>query len=111
MDVEKVWRRLSEAFERAPRVPRGGRGFGAGALKVDGRIFAMVSARGELVFKLPASRIHELVGQGAGRVFTVGARTMKEWFVAVGLGADECLTLAGEARQFVHPPRTRPRKR
>jgi hypothetical protein len=108
VNVEQVWRRLSDAFEGGPR---GGRGFGAGALKVDGKIFAMVSARGELVLKLPASRIDELVGQGAGRVFVVGARTMKEWFVAVELSADECLTLADEARRFVHPVRARPRKR
>ena len=46
--------------------PEGGRGFGASALKVDGKIFAMVSG-GTLVVKLPRTRVDELVERGSGR--------------------------------------------
>jgi hypothetical protein len=55
------------------------RGFGADALKVDGRIFAMLS-RERLVVKLPRKRVDELVGDGVGVRFDPGhGRLMKEW--------------------------------
>jgi hypothetical protein len=40
--------------------PSGGSGFGRGALRCNGKIFAML-ARGRLVVKLPAARVDELV--------------------------------------------------
>ena len=56
-------------FARDRRVAYGGgKGFGSGALKVNGRIFAMISSKGEFVTKLPASRVQELVR--GGRVTT-----------------------------------------
>jgi hypothetical protein len=44
-----------------------GRGFGSGSLKVDGRIFAMVSAD-RLVLKLPSQRVNELIATGKGEL-------------------------------------------
>ena len=53
--------------------------FGASALKVGGKIFAML-VRGELVVKLPRARVEALVSSGAGRPFDMGAgRVMREW--------------------------------
>ena len=77
-----------------------GRMFGASALKVDNRIFAMLT-KGELVVKLPRHRVAELVASGTGRPFSSGqGRVMKEWVtiaLAHGGSWDE---LADEARQF-----------
>jgi hypothetical protein len=79
----------------------GGRGFGAGALQVEGRIFAMLSA-GRLVLKLPRSRVASLVASGVGTPFDAGkGRPMKEWVALGERVGDEWLTLAEEARAFV----------
>ncbi|HEY2027236.1 MAG TPA: hypothetical protein VGG78_09510 [Gemmatimonadaceae bacterium] len=76
------------------------RAFGAGALKVGGKIFAM-PAQGTLVVKLPAARVAALVAQGRGQRFDPGhGRLMKEWIVLDG-GEDEWLELAREAFAFV----------
>ena len=76
------------------------RAFGAGALKVGGKIFAM-PAQGTLVLKLPASRVDALVAEGLGHRFDPGhGRLMKEW---IALEGDErrWLALAREALSFV----------
>jgi TfoX/Sxy family transcriptional regulator of competence genes len=112
------------APSRRPRVPEGGadrrfatlvsalsgkrgvslgsgkRGFGSGSLQVNGRIFAMVKGR-ELVLKLPARRVAELVASRDGRPFDAGkGRPMKEW-VALPPDSSRWRTLAEEARAFV----------
>ena len=48
--------------------PAGGSGFGRSALRYRRKIFAMF-VRGRLVLKLPAARVDELVGAGAGTAF------------------------------------------
>jgi hypothetical protein len=55
-------------------------GFGRGALRIDGKIFAMF-VRGRLVVKLPKARVDELVNAGEGERFDANKGTpMKEWF-------------------------------
>jgi hypothetical protein len=54
------------AFRNDGQVTYGGKGFGSSGLKVDGRIFALISSRGLFVAKLPRQRVDELVR--AGRV-------------------------------------------
>lgn len=69
--------------------PGARRTFGSTALRVDGRIFAMLS-RGHVVLKLPADRVAGLVACGAGRPFTQrpGATTgWREWVEVVDLAA------------------------
>src|SRR5215831_10655817 len=62
---------LMEAFAGAPDVtsplgdPTAQRGFGASALKVKGKIFAMLTDD-QLVVKLPKARVDALVAAGAG---------------------------------------------
>ena len=78
-----------------------GRGFGANALQVDGRIFAMVTD-GHLVLKLPNGRVAEFIADGRGAPFDAGkGRPMKEW-VGLSPGDEtECAAYMREARQFV----------
>jgi hypothetical protein len=81
--------------------------FGSNALKIGGKIFAML-VRGALVVKLPRGRVDELVGAGQGVRFDPrGGRPMTEWLV---LDPDSQLSwppLAAEAMQFV-APKTKP---
>jgi hypothetical protein len=78
------------------------KGFGSGALKVRGKIFAMIASKGRFVVKLPRERVSDLVNDGKGRLFEPGpGRIMKEWFETNdGLEAS-WLDLAKEARAFV----------
>jgi len=92
---------LLAAFRNDPRVAQSGTGFGSGALKVSGKIFAMISARGSFVVKLPKERVTELVGAGRGHHFEPGrGRLMKEWF-ASDEKPSTWLALAREAHAFV----------
>ncbi|HYK26686.1 MAG TPA: hypothetical protein VEV61_01865 [Streptosporangiaceae bacterium] len=80
--------------------PRGGSGFGRGALRYKGKIFAMY-VRGELVLKLPADRVTALIKSGNGRAFDANKGTpMREW---LSLSPDSDLgwnKLANEALDF-----------
>jgi hypothetical protein len=110
-DPETRYAELVAHFEAEPDVSPPGspvghtRGFGANALKVDGRIFAML-AHGRLVVKLPRSRVDELVAAGAGERFDPGhGRIMTEW-LSLGEGhEDEWQGLAGEALAFARSRR------
>jgi hypothetical protein len=83
----------------------GGRGFGANALKVDGRIFAMLT-RDRLVVKLPRVRVDELVLEGVGERFDPGhGRIMKEWLSIHDGHEEEWEALAREALTFGRRPK------
>jgi hypothetical protein len=85
--------------------PRGGSGFGRGALRYRGKIFAMFG-RDALVLKLPAPRVDELVQAGHGTRFDANKGTpMREWFT---VGPDcplPWLRLANEALAFARQAR------
>jgi hypothetical protein len=82
----------------------GGRGFGSGTLQSGGRIFAM-AADGQLVLKLPASRVSELVAAGRGAPFSAGKpRPLREWVAVTGDG-DDWLDLGREALDFARASR------
>jgi hypothetical protein len=80
--------------------PAGGSGFGRGALRYRRKIFAMF-VRGQLVVKLPAPRVGELVAAGHGERFDANKGTpMKEWF-SLDPGSDlPWVPLAREALSF-----------
>jgi len=86
--------------KRGIAVPSGGSGFGKAALRVDGKIFAML-VRDEFVVKLPQERVAEMIAARKGRAFDANKGTpMKEWLVVAtapktwrGL-ADEALAFA-----------------
>lgn len=102
MKEEPRFARVVEAFAGEVNVGREERqGFGSGALKVKGKIFAMMSSKGKFVVKLPKERVDELVDGGKGERFDPGGgRLMKEWFVVESPKVD-WIALAREAREFV----------
>jgi hypothetical protein len=104
LSLEARYARLAEVFLKRPRVTldSGGKGFGSSALKVDARIFAMLSSRSEFVVKLPRKRVDELVESGQGRAFDAGkGRPMKEWLVVAPASSLDWSAIAQEALDFV----------
>jgi hypothetical protein len=89
-----------QAFSGERRVAYGGKGFGATALRLDGKIFAMLSPSGRFVVKLPKERVDELVRRGQGQYFDPGhGKLLKEW-LAVDHQSIPWLELAKEAYEF-----------
>ena len=89
------------AHFRAPQASTPAKGFGSGALKVDGKIFAALS-KDELLLKLPRERVDALVASQTGKGFSTGAgRPKKEWITVPPTSAAQWLALAEEARAFV----------
>jgi TfoX/Sxy family transcriptional regulator of competence genes len=93
---------LVEEFLGESDVEQSGKGFGSDALKVRGKIFAMLS-HGRLVVKLPRQRVEALVASGDGERFDPrhDGRVMKEWLALAPTSQVEWLSLAREARAFV----------
>jgi hypothetical protein len=78
------------------------RTFGSSALKVNGRIFAMVTSKGLFVVKLPRTRVDALTSEGRVRNFDPGhGRPMKQWCVVETGTAKDWVSLAREAMAFV----------
>lgn len=106
-----AFQKLVAAFARDPHVEAptsSRRAFGSNALKVDGRIFAML-VHGALVLKLPRPRVEALLAAKRGEPFATGrGRVMKEWIVLRGGSWSQ---LAREARQFVAGNPAPPSKR
>ncbi len=99
--VDPDFARVVAAFAQDRRVTYGGRGFGSSALKVGGKIFAMLASKGRFVVKLPKERVDELVRLGAGERFDPGrGRLMTEW-VVLGGATELWVQAAQEARRFV----------
>lgn len=95
--------KVVKAFAKDPHItpPGDGKGFGSSALKINGKIFAMMSSRDKFVVKLPKERVAELVKAGNGRQFSPGpGRVMKEW-LEVKAAKSQWNALAKEARDFV----------
>lgn len=68
---------------------KGGQKFGADALKVRGKIFAMISSRNHLVVKLAKERVDALVAARVGEHFDPGhGRVMKQWLAVTSPKAD-----------------------
>ncbi|MDE3231576.1 MAG: MmcQ/YjbR family DNA-binding protein [Chloroflexota bacterium] len=80
--------------------------FGASALKVRGKVFAMLSG-GRLTLKLPAERVAALLASSAGERFDPrhDGREMREWVCIAPTYTGEWLPLAREAHDFVRSTR------
>ena len=98
--VETAYATIVREFALRPNVEVGSKSkaFGSGALKMNGKIFAMLSSRGAFVVKLPRQRVAELVASNAGRQFDPGhGRLMKEWLELMGDNPESWRALANEA--------------
>ena len=102
MTPEERFQDLVDEFMGADGVtpPSGGSGFGRSALRYRRKIFAML-VRGQLVVKLPAPRVDELVTGGYGDRFDANKGTpMREWFSLDSGSALPWPPLAREALDF-----------
>lgn len=101
-EFDSAFDRVVDSFAKDNQVSLGGKkGFGSDALKVNGKIFAMMSSENEFVVKLSTERVDELVASGKGERFDPGrGRLMKEWLV-VRTGIKNWLDLASEVCKFV----------
>jgi hypothetical protein len=113
-DPEALFQELVTRFSADPSVtPPAGTGgrFGASGLKVDNKIFAMLS-EGELVLKLPRHRVDALIASGTGKRFDPGhGRVMKEWVTIPARHSRDWGQLVEEAREFVAAAAPRSRRR
>lgn len=76
--------------------------FGSSGLKVNDKIFAMISSKGTFVVKLPRQRVDALIADGKGKRFDPGhGRLMKEWLTVESTSEELWLRLAKEAMEFV----------
>lgn len=80
--------------------------FGASALKIRNKIFAMLVG-GRIVVKLPRERVDELIASGGAERFDPGhGRLMKEWVAVEPTSSDEgWMSLAREAMAYVESGR------
>lgn len=111
MDPQGRYAAVVEALLSHPDVTppsvadRAKKGFGSAALKIDGKIFAML-VRDRLVVKLPRARVDALVDSGDGERLDPGhGRIMKEWLSLDPASDEDWLPLAREALEFVAPSR------
>ena|SRR5579862_8612179 len=82
--------------------PKSSKGFGSSALWTDGKMFAFLSSKGELVLKLPKTKVDSLISSGDGeRCELKKGRPMKEWVVLSPKSEFNWLDLAYESAKFV----------
>lgn len=104
MDATERYAMVVKALRRSKGVAMDAkRGFGAGALKSDNKIFAMLASGGRFVVKLPRSRVDALVDAGEGERYDPrhDGRLMKEWLVVGSRDEARWVALAKEALKFV----------
>ncbi len=73
--------------------------FRSDGLKTHDRFFAF-ARRGELVVKVPADRVSELIARGEGQPFRSGKRVMREWVTLEPADAGTLASYVGEAHRF-----------
>jgi hypothetical protein len=76
--------------------------FGSVGLRTESGKFCGFARSDELVVKLPADRVTELIASGEGTVFDAGkGRPMKEWVTLRPADPTACKAYVLEARDFV----------
>lgn len=71
-------------------------------LRIGGEFFASVDRHtGDLIVKLPAARVDELISDEIGEAFAPNGRRFKEWTSIPSRDEDEWAGLVAEARDFV----------
>jgi hypothetical protein len=104
---EERFQKIVKALRNHPGVTppsdaMGSKRFGSSALQINGRIFAMITSKGQFVVKLPREHVEALVASGVGQRFDPGhGRLMKEWLAVESESEKAWLRLAREAMEFV----------
>lgn len=100
---------LARRFIGQPRVSlpaeKAGK-FGSNALKVDGKVFAML-VKGALAVKLSPAEVESATIAGHGEPLAMGRRVMKEWLL-VSEASQRWYAIAERARAFVAGERSEP---
>jgi hypothetical protein len=101
VDAATSWSRVEQSELEVAGVTSG-TGFGRSVgLRIRGKIFAIYND-GELILKLPRTRVGELVESGKGRPWGPGTgRIMNEWVAVSEAASEHWDALAVEARAFV----------
>ena len=102
MTAEARFERASSRLLAEDAALEQGRMLRSVGLKAGGRFFAFARG-GELVVKLRADRVRDLVASGAGRPFESGRRTMKEWVALSPADDADLLAYVREARASLQP--------
>jgi hypothetical protein len=99
---EERFAEIAEVLLESPGVSQSvKKGFGSFGLMIGGKLFAM-HRNGELLLKLPKTRVNALVARGVGERFDWGqGRPMNEWVAVKSTGAADWLALASDAMNFV----------
>lgn len=102
INAERKFAKVIEGLSKNRAVTiGGGKGFGSGALKAEGKIFAMITSKNQFIVKLSKDRANALVASGTGQRFEPRpGKPMKEWLVITRKNS-EWLPLAKEACEFV----------
>jgi hypothetical protein len=70
-------------------------------LRVNGEFVAMVVQSGQMVAKLPAARVQELVADGVGEPFAPAKKVFKEWVALVTHDEDLWQSVLDESHSWV----------
>jgi hypothetical protein len=98
--VEELFEQVAARLLAEDPEVQQGRMLRAVGLQAGGKFFAY-AGDGDLVVKLPAERVDELVATGDGRPFESGGRRMREWVRLRLADAASCAAHVAEARAFV----------
>ena len=85
--------------------------FGSEGLNVRGKVFAFVTFAGELMVKLPESRVGELAEADEAQPAVMRGRPMREWATVGTDAAERWAPLVGEAYAHVDAITPRPDRR
>jgi len=101
MSIESYFANVSEQLLGDDRRVEQGRMLHSAGLKTTGKFFAFTT-KGQLVVKLPAARVAELLANGAGQPCEPRkGRPMREWIVLTPADQDACTAYVVEAHDFV----------
>lgn len=99
--VRELFWAIADAMIAAGTAERGTL-MGLPCLRASGDFFAMSDHRsGELVVKLPAERVRQLIASGGGAEFAPAGRVFREWVAVSDPDEETWRGLMAEARAFV----------